>query len=76
MLQLTKYQEARKKKSSSIMLMSYITHKPGQQPAWETGEIGHLISALAEMPEKGGPREAASPPAPVSASEKQLTEAS
>lgn len=47
------------------MLVNRITHKAGQQPAWETGEIGHLISsASAKMPEKGGPREAASPPAP------------
>lgn len=46
------------------MLMNWITHKPGQQPAQETGEIGHLISfALTETPEKGGPGEAASPPA-------------
>lgn len=44
------------------MLMNWITHKPGQQPAWETGEIGHLISsALTEMPEKEGPSKPAPP---------------
>lgn len=60
------------------MLMNWITHKPGQQPGWETGEIGHLISsALTEMPEKGGPSKPASHHhgVEVSASEKWSTEA-
>lgn len=57
--------QEKKLKSSIIMLMNWITHKPGQQPAWETGEISHLISsALTEIPEKGGPSEAASPSPP------------
>lgn len=44
------------------MVMNWITHKSGRQPAWETGEIGHLISsALTEMPEKGGPSKPAPP---------------
>lgn len=44
------------------MVMNWITHKSGRQPAWETGEIGHLISsALTEMPEKGGPNKPAPP---------------
>lgn len=46
------------------MLMNWITHKTGQQPAWETGEIGPLISsALTKMLENEGPSKAALPPA-------------